>query len=203
MSYRTEQENFWVGKFGQDYIERNRSNSILYSKIVAWSKILRSINSIGSIREFGCNIGLNLCAINTLKPNVQLSGIEINEKAAREAAELNIAKIKIGTILDEMTLDPVDLTFTFGVLIHINPSHLKTVYQNLVNNSKRYVLVVEYFNPTPTTHVYRGHKNRLFKRDFAGELMDEFNLKLLDYSFIYSRDNVAPSDNFTWFLMEK
>ena len=72
-----------------------------------------------------------------------------------------------------------------------------------VNNSKKYVLVVEYFNPTPTTHVYRGYSNRLFKRDFAGELMDGFNLKLIDYSFIYSRDNVAPSDNFTWFLMEK
>ena len=31
----------------------------------------------------------------------------------------------------------------------------------------------------------------LFKR-IAGELMDGFNLKLIDYSFIYSRDNVAP-----------
>ena len=203
MKYRTEQENFWVGKFGQEYMERNGFSLHFYSKVIAWSQILKRINSIQSVKEFGCNIGLNLSAINKLKPNIHLSGIEINPDAAKRASELNIADIQVGTILDEMPHDPVDLTFTFGVLIHIEPNHLQTVYKNLVNNSKKYVLVVEYFNPTPTTHVYRGYSNKLFKRDFAGELIDGFNLKLVDYSFIYSRDNVAPSDNFTWFLMEK
>ena len=60
MKYRTEQENFWVGKFGQEYMERNGFSLHLYSKVIAWSQILKRINSIQSVKEFGCNIGLNL-----------------------------------------------------------------------------------------------------------------------------------------------
>jgi len=36
----------------------------------------------------------------------------------------------------------------------------------------KYVLINEYFNPTPTEIVYRGHSAKLFKRDFAGEFLD-------------------------------
>ena len=32
--------------------------------------------------------------------------------------------------------------------------------------------------------------------------MDQYNLKLVDYSFVYSRDKYAPGDNFTWFLLK-
>jgi spore coat polysaccharide biosynthesis protein SpsF len=51
---------------------------------------------------------------------------------------------------------------------------------------------------------YRGHKDRLFKRDFAGELMDKYpDLKLVDYGFVWRRDNNFPQDDGTWFLLEK
>jgi spore coat polysaccharide biosynthesis protein SpsF len=44
----------------------------------------------------------------------------------------------------------------------------------------------------------------LFKRDFAGEMMDRYpDLKLLDYGFVYHRDPAFPDDDITWFLMEK
>jgi len=42
----------------------------------------------------------------------------------------------------------------------------------------------------------------LFKRDFAGELMDNFPVELVDYGFQYHRD-VFPADDVTWFLMRK
>ena len=77
------------------------------------------------------------------------------------------------------------------------------MYQNLVNLSRRYVLVCEYYNPAPVTVPYRGHQDRLFKRDFAGELMDGFGLELVDYGFVYRRDNHAAMDDFTWFLLRK
>ena len=77
----------------------------------------------------------------------------------------------------------LDLAVHGGVLIHINPERLPIVYQNLVSLSSRYVLVAEYYNPTPTEVNYRGHNERLFKRDFAGELIDEFDLNLVDYGF--------------------
>jgi spore coat polysaccharide biosynthesis protein SpsF len=89
------------------------------------------------------------------------------------------------------------------VLIHINPDLLPVVYQNLYNLSNRYIMVYEYYNPTPVSVEYRGHHDRLFKRDFAGELIDKFNLKLIDYSFNYKREKYFPHDDATWFLLEK
>ena len=138
-----------------------------------------------------------------LNPDIQLSGIEINEEAARKASALNIAEIETRTIIEKLNFELVDMTFTAGVLIHINPNYLAQVYDNLVSNSRRYILISEYFNPVPTSVIYRGNKDKLFKRDFAGELIDQYNLKLVDYSFVYSRDRYAPGDNFTWFLLEK
>jgi pseudaminic acid biosynthesis-associated methylase len=96
-----------------------------------------------------------------------------------------------------------NLAFTKGVLIHINPEELEKVYENLYNLSNRYILVCEYYNPSPVVVPYRGNENRLFKRDFAGELIDKFNLRLIDYGFIYHRDNYFPQDDLTWFLLEK
>jgi len=44
----------------------------------------------------------------------------------------------------------------------------------------------------------------LFKRDFAGEMLERFaDLKLLDYGFVYRRDPNFPQDDITWFLLEK
>jgi len=73
---------------------------------------------------------------------------------------------------------------------------------NLIFQS--YVPISEYCNPGPTEITYRGHTGKLFKRDFAGEMLDRFrNLKLIDYGFTYRRDPNFPQDDMTWFLMEK
>ena len=204
MNYLTEQENFWAGSFGDDYISRNESGALLYSKVAMWSQMLKSANRVTSIKELGCNIGLNLKALHHLNPSYDLSGVEINEIAAHQAKELGIGSITCGTITEPLEEEKVDLTFTAAVLIHINPEKLDQVYQNLVNLSNRYVLVAEYYNPTPTDVVYRGHSERLFKRDFAGDLIDSYGLNLVDYGFWYKRDNVAQEfGDVSWFLLEK
>jgi len=203
MTYTTEQEAFWAGSFGDDYIGRNKSSELLFTKVAMWSRILRSANSVMSVRELGCNVGLNLVALNKLRPELELSGYEINEKAVAEAKKSGVASIFHGSILDVLDEDPVDLTFTSGVLIHINPDHIDNVYRNLVSGSKRYVLVAEYYNPFPVTVNYRGCSDKLFKRDFAGDLIENYGLKLVDYGFVYKRDNWAPQDDVTWFLLEK
>ena len=71
MGYSTEQENFWAGDFGDDYIARNSSDGLLHSKVAMWSQMIRCANRIDSIKELGCNIGLNLKALHHLKPGVQ------------------------------------------------------------------------------------------------------------------------------------
>ncbi len=97
-----------------------------------------------------------------------------------------------------------DLSFTKGVLIHLPPEALPDIYDKLVAASSRYVMVCEYYNPTPVEVSYRGHEHALFKRDFAGEILDAHpELALVDYGFTYHRDPVHPLDDSTWFLMEK
>ena len=97
-----------------------------------------------------------------------------------------------------------DLVLIKGVLIHINPDQLNQVYDKLVSSTSRYLMVAEYYNPVPQSIPYRGHNERLFKRDFAGEIMDQYpEMKLIDYVFIYRRDPSFPQDDITWFLMEK
>lgn len=97
-----------------------------------------------------------------------------------------------------------DLSIASGVLIHINPDQLKTAYELLYVLSKKFILIAEYFNPVPVAIPYRGHENRLFKRDFAGELWTRYpSLKLVDYGFDWSKDPFAPRDDSNWFLFEK
>lgn len=201
--YKTKQEEFWVGQFGEEYLLRNNSEELQNRKIVQWARFLKSASQVKSIREFGCNIGLNLKAINVLKPEITLDAIEINKNAARQAQALNVGTIVEGSILEMAGEGKVDLVFTSGVLIHIAPEFLKDVYKHLYEASSRYILIIEYYNPAPVEVTYRGHSEKLFKRDFAGELMDMYQLKLVDYGFVYHRDNVAPADDLTYFLLEK
>lgn len=203
MKFKTDQEEFWAGDFGDQYIKRNNSKTFLNSKIAMFGNIMRSAPGVKTVAEFGCNIGYNLLALHSLRPNLELSGYEINDSAIEQAKTLNIANIKKCSILDNIDEDPVDLTFTAAVLIHIHPDYLSSVYDNLVNNSKKYIVVAEYYNPEPTTIIYRGHSDRIFKRDFAGDLIDNYGLNLVDYGFVYKRDNVAPQDDLTWFLLSK
>jgi pseudaminic acid biosynthesis-associated methylase len=204
MTYHTEQENFWAGEFGLGYMERNQGEKIVLSNLALFAQILKSAPGIKSIVELGCNIGLNLKALHRINPDFFLCGYEINSVAAEQAKNLGIADIVCSTILDPADgKRTFDLAFTKGVLIHINPDELDKVYANLYMLSRRYIMVCEYYNPVPVTVPYRGNTDRLFKRDFAGEMIDRYHLRLIDYGFVYHRDGYFPQDDVTWFLMEK
>ena len=204
MTFKTEQEHFWAGRFGQEYIERNQDERLITENIMLFSKILGGAPNCRSIVELGCNIGLNLQALSRINANFELCGYEINKVAAQKLRDLKIAEVNESTILDMLPMQrQYDISFTKGVLIHINPSELHRVYENLYNLSRRYIVVCEYYNPRPVVVEYHGHKDRLFKRDFAGEIMDKYNLSLINYGFTYHRDSYCPQDDFTWFLLEK
>lgn len=204
MTYKTEQENFWAGDFGNEYIERNQGEKLINANVVLFGQILRAAPGVRSIVELGCNIGLNLRALNRINSGFELCGYEINATAAQKAREQGVAQILEGTILDPLPADvQYDISFTKGVLIHINPTELHKVYENLYKLSKRYIVVCEYYNPSPVSIRYRGNDDKLFKRDFAGELIDRYGLRLVDYGFTYHRDSYFPQDDSTWFLLEK
>lgn len=206
MDFRTDQEEFWAGDFGKEYAGRNAGPELLASKVAMFSKILQRTDKITSARELGTNIGMNMLAIRSLLPNVALQGVEINPHAFEQLAAIPDIEAKHGSLLDQQdwSSEQVDLCFTSGVLIHINPDKLEAAYARLYEGSRRYVLVAEYYNPSPVTVSYRGHGDRLFKRDFAGELMNAYpDLTLIDYGFVYRGDPNFPGDDVTWFLMEK
>lgn len=203
--FKTPQEEFWAGAFGSEYIGRNASDQLLASNLIFFTKALNQAGKISSCLELGANIGMNLKALQLLYPGIDLKGAEINPEAAGLLGEIiGEENVYLGSIFDYSVTSQVDLSLVKGVLIHINPDMLDVVYEKLYQASKRHILVCEYYNPSPVTISYRGHADRLYKRDFAGEMLDKFSdLRLVDYGFSYSRDPVFPQDDITWFLMEK
>lgn len=201
---KTEQELFWSGSFGDEYVERNQGNNWIAGYISHFNDILKRLPKLDSIIEFGCNRGMNLQALHQLLPNCSLHGIEINNKAYSIANNLEYTNIINGSIIDIELDNSFDLTFIKGVLIHINPDHLNDVYDRLYKYSNKYICISEYYNPTPVSLPYRGHSEKLYKRDFAGEMMDRYpDLKLIDYGFTYHRDPKYTHDDLNWFLLEK
>ena len=68
----------------------------------------------------------------------------------------------------------------------------------------KFGLVYEYYSSIPLTIRYRGHNDKLFKRDFASEMLDKYpDSKLVGYGFSYIKDLTSPQDDITWLLMQK
>jgi len=204
-SQRTEQELFWQGQFGDDYVGRNRDERLAASNLSLFSEALSMSGEVGSVLELGANIGMNLRALRMLYPGASLRGLEINPTAAQELrSAIGSENVIEGSILDDVELGVSDLVLIKGVLIHIAPAQLADVYDVLVRSTRRLILVCEYYNPTPVEVSYRGFQDKLFKRDFAGELIDRHpSLRLVNYGFRYHRDPSFPLDDVTWFLLEK
>lgn len=202
---KTVQEEFWAGKFGKDYIARNQSDALLAANLALFSEIIKATGPVSSVLEFGCNVGMNLNALDLLDPTMSKAGIDINENAISQLkSEKPNFNVKTGSIIEHLVTEVVDLTFTKGVLIHIHPTNLEAVYSNLYEKSSKYICVIEYYNPSPVAITYRGHDDRLFKRDFCGDLLDKYSdLELVKYGFYYHRDPVFKQDDMTWFLMKK
>lgn len=205
-SFRTEQEGFWAGEFGTAYIGRNDDLASISRRAFYWGKILDRTRGVTSCLELGANIGLNSLAIRRSLPSCAFTGVEINEAAAAQLRTLPDVTVHHGSMLDFTTaqLGKHDLTFTSGVLIHLNPEALPAAYERLYECSSKYIVVIEYYNPSPVEVTYRGHAGRLFKRDFAGDLLERYpDLELVDYGFQYRRDPNFPADDLTWFLLKK
>lgn len=209
-STKTEQEKFWEGDFGDEYTQRKKSHEgYLASNISLFARALKQTEKIDSVLELGANVGSNLQAINQLLPRAQLEGVEINQNSANQlkkwmkATDINYACYH-GSIFDFDPQKTYDLVLLKTVLIHINPEKLADLYKKIHMLSAKYIIIAEYYNPVPVEVLYRGHKDKLFKRDFCGEMLQAFpDLILVDYGFVYHLDQNFPQDDVNWFLLEK
>jgi pseudaminic acid biosynthesis-associated methylase len=202
-------EEFWEGDFGTQYTERNGGNPI--ADRVYWERIITHpsvrLHKRARILELGANKGNNLRAIRRVNgaADYQLHGIEINESAHRRLAM--VADVSyLGSFLDNPDFTPnyFDMVFTKGVLIHVAPEDLVKAYEALYNLSSKYIVIGEYYAKEPTPVTYRGHEGKLWRRDFAGELLDLYGkaLRVVDYGFVWDRDP-HPQDSINWWIFEK
>lgn len=207
----TPQEDTWRGEFGDQYTDRNMgrtpANRHFFRMVTSGPGIDTTRHYAGvrfdSALELGCGAGENLVALRQLYPGADLAGVEINHHAAAIAKERAACPIYEQSILDFTPTRQWHLAFTKGVLIHIPPTELERAYDVLVRASYRWVLVAEYYSPEPVEVRYRGQAGMLWKRDFAGELLERYQeLSLFRYGFVYHRDPY-PQDDLTFFLLEK
>lgn len=182
----------WAGEFGDQYLARNQVD--WQARVPFWRDLLE-ITGARSVFELGANAGWNLSAIKRCHPDVNVIGSDINTEACRQAGQ---AGLTVVNNLDFTTYVPgcFELTFTAGVLIHIEPEHLREVMQALVDKSYRWVLAVEYEAAIEETVEYRGHLDKCWRRPY-GVLYGDLGLTLRD-------TGVAPGfDRCTYWLLEK
>lgn len=203
--FNTDQEKFWNEEFGNNYIKRNNSQTIFENKKNLFQQIFVNIEEINSIIEFGANIGLNLKAIQDITSNtLQITAVEINKQSCQELSKNTTYNVINDSIINYNTVNKCDFVLTMGLLIHLNPSILDEVYDILYKTSSKYICIAEYYNRTPVSIDYRGEKDKLFKRDFAGDMLNKYpDLKLINYGFVYHKDPNYPLDDITWFILKK
>jgi len=198
----------WSGAFGAEYTTRNlASDQALRDRALMWARIGQGFHHEPprSILEVGPNLGINLRVLPSLF-NTTLHAIEPNP-AARE--KLLAEKVLPSDQLyagfgDSIPLadGAVELAFTSGVLIHVEPARLPATLDEIHRVSSKYIMAAEYFSPRAETLPYRGHEGLLFKNDFGGLYMDRFpDLQLVDYGFFWKR--ASGIDDATWWLFRK
>lgn len=205
MTNKTEQEEFWANTYATDYIKKNTDFDSLAGQ-KAWQEMLSKTDSISTILECGCNIGRNIKFLNNILPSAKKSIIELSKPAYDFVINnMEIQNSFNGSILEsELNGDTFDLVFSTGVLIHIHPDNLLDNMQRMFLYSKKYILIGEYFNRTPTMIEYQGQKDKLFKRDFGKLFIENFDVTVVDYGFLWGHIyDKAGFDDVTWWLFEK
>ena len=192
-------ENFWAGEFGDEYSARNVGR--VENNFMLFSDILDELE-IDSIIEYGAGSGENIVALRKLFPYAHIDCVEINEYACERLRKIEDVGVYWGSVFDVPIADKYDLVLSKGFLIHVYPDEIGKIYEKIYNSSSKYILLCEYYNPTLLSIDYRGVKNKLWKRDFAGDMIDKYGLTLIRYGFVYHRDEF-PQDDISWFLLKK
>lgn len=200
-----EQQNFWAKNYAEEYIRKNSAFDQDLGR-ECWQKMLASASGIRSILECGCNIGRNIGFLDVVLPKAAKSIIEISKPAYDfVTSHYRLDKTFNGAILESgFAANSFDLVYTMGVLIHIHPDDLLENMRRMHDYSRQYILMGEYFNRTPVMIEYQGQQNKLFKRDFGKLFIENFDVALVDYGFLWGHlYDAAGFDDITWWLFEK
>ena len=197
----SDQEKFWKGRFGDNYINRNQISN---RHLVIGKDLVDNRVYIKSAIELGPNIGLNLDGLKRIFPEIKTFGVEINKKAFSILKKKHPCANR--SIINFKSKKKFDLVLITGVLMHQDPKNLKKIYKTMYDLTKKYIYISEYFNPKPIEILYHNERERLYKRDFAKEIWELYpNLKLINYGFQWKQDPFFSGgcDDTNWFIFTK
>jgi pseudaminic acid biosynthesis-associated methylase len=182
-----DQHNFWLGSFGDEYIQRTGSleklNSIYFNLTgTSLSKIFENFFSDFdkdmTILELGCNVGIKLEILKNMGFS-NLTGLEMNPKALDIAKKNNPEINFINSSIEDF--DPngktFDLVFTYGVLIHQHPSNIESIISKIIQLSKKFIFGYEYFSENLSEIKYRDHPGVMWKQNYSN-LFEKSNSNL-------------------------
>lgn len=215
-----EQEKFWSGEFGDEYTDRNSNLAMIANNEIFFRRILMEtgwLNVSGglnlrvpeySVIEFGANSGMNLKALRNLGFSVEkMAAVEINQTACAKLLELDLDKLFVCSMFDKEEFGQYDIVLSSGLLIHIGEDEIEQAYDVLYNACLPggTIVLVEYFAASPTSVEYRGHKNKLWRRNYGKDMLNKYpDLRLIGYDFVADIDPVCPKDNVTaWVLVKR
>jgi pseudaminic acid biosynthesis-associated methylase len=211
---KNEQEKFWQGAFGNNYIQRNKFQKIndfnnFYISRYGQTrnkinlKALKGVNRKKAVLEVGCNIGNQLIALDNIGFK-NLYGIDINKKSLLEAKKnTNINFLEASGFDIPFKDNFFNLVFTNNVLIHIQPNNLNKIFDELYRVSGKFIMGFEYYNKNITNIKYRNYSNKLWKGDYCNLLLKRFpNLKLVREQ-IYKCYDEEKNINDKLFLLKK
>lgn len=206
-------ESAWSGDFGKEYTERNIYAPVeldkFYVDTYGVSRMDMNLLFLDKmdkdscrILEIGCNVGNQLRLLQKMGFK-NLYGIELQRYAVERAKELtsNINIIQASAEDIPFKDDFFDLVFTSGVLIHIPPTTIPKVLNEIYRCSKKYIWGFEYYSNEYEEINYRGNNDLLWKGNFAKMYLEQFDdLKLVKEKRFKYIDN----DNFDFmYLLEK
>lgn len=204
----TKQQELWQGAFGDDYHTRNpNTDDEIDKRIAFWELVLKNFYGVcgvipKSFLEIGAGQGPNLIALEKIGVRhgipFKCYAVEVNQKARLALAEAS----KTIDILPQIPQVPVaDLVFTYGVMIHTHPAHVRELQRSMVDASNRFVMCAEYFAPTTTPKPYRGESDALWLDDYGSLFLNNFPLAVVGCGFAWKR--VSGLDNVTFWLLQK
>ena len=192
-AYKTPQETFWAGEFGDAYTGRDENQPEQQAgQLSFFARALEELHPApASICEFGAGIGLNLRALKILFPHAHQSCVEINAQAVERLRRDGIGDEVIhDSILNFTPTHPSDLVLIKGMMMHLPPDVLPDVYRKLAAASSRHVLIAE-------------HYNRRLDEIGGGFMTTCPEFQLVDYGFSYHGDLREQREDLTWFLFER
>lgn len=207
----------WAGSFGDSYQERNASSwPSIKNRAKLFGDVFMAMENANkatpspepfptSVIEVGGGAGDNLRAIDMIyersRAPIKLMACDPHGGARKAMADVATAVHGDLSALPYVD-DAADLVFTSGVLIHVPPPELDRALSEIHRVSKRWILSIEYFNPTPDEVPYRGQAGMLWRRDWGEAWLAKFpTLKPIGVGFSWK--HLTGLDNVTWFLFEK